>query len=93
MKTHSLLEVFEIPMVDCKRCGRDIDDPKTTTCSKTLVAYKDGEYLPRVLYEGDAAERCSVCNIMPGGVHHEDCYMERCPKCGQRLVSCGCEKG
>ena len=80
-------------MDDCKRCGRDIEDPKTTTRSRNPVAYEDGEHLPRVPYGNDEKERCSVCHVMPGGLHHDGCYMERCPRCGQRLISCGCVKG
>ena len=58
-------------------CGRDIEDPGTITCSKNPVAFKNGEYLPRVPYDGNETERCSVCHVMPGGLHHDGCYMER----------------
>ncbi len=77
-------------MADCKQCGRDIEDSRTITCSRNLIAYKDDTYLPRVPYGDDETERCPVCFVVPGGVHHAGCYMERCPKCGKRLVSCGC---
>ena len=78
-------------MADCKRCGRDIEDSRTVTCSKNPVAYNDDTYLPRVPYGNDETDRCSVCNVMRRvAVHHEGCYMERCPRCGKRLVSCGC---
>jgi hypothetical protein len=43
-------------MADCKRCGRDIEDPGTMTCSKNPVAFKDGEYLPRVPYDDNGTE-------------------------------------
>ena len=63
---------------------------ETITCSKNPIAYKDGEYLPRIPYDDNETERCSVCHVMPGGIHHDGCYMERCPRCGKRLISCGC---
>jgi hypothetical protein len=54
-------------MADCKRGGRDIEDPGTMTRSKNPIAFKDGEYLPRSPYDEEETERCSVCHIMPGG--------------------------
>lgn len=39
----------------------------------------------------DPTHRCHDCNIAPGGKHHPGCDMERCPKCGGQLISCGCE--
>jgi hypothetical protein len=58
------------------------------------VNHKDGEYLPRVPYDDNETERCSVCHIIPGGLHHDGCYMERgwSSRRGQRLISCGCVK-
>ena len=72
----------------CIRCAKDTDDPKTTTCFKGHVEFGDGDVLLRVPHSGEG--RCPVCNVMGGAIHHKDCYMERCPKCGKRLVSCGC---
>jgi len=34
--------------------------------------------------------RCHDCNIKHGGFHHLNCDVERCPKCGGQLISCGC---
>lgn len=74
----------------CRNCGKNMHDPRTTTCSGGYVDYPNGESHPRVPYSTDEKERCPKCGVMPGGFHHEGCYMERCPKCGERLVSCGC---
>lgn len=77
-------------MADCKQCGRDIEDSRTVTCSKNPVSYNDDTFLPRVPHGNDEIERCPVCFVAPGGFHHEGCYIEKCPRCGKRLVSCGC---
>ncbi|MCX5811933.1 MAG: hypothetical protein NT178_05230 [Proteobacteria bacterium] len=74
----------------CKYCSKDIEDQKTTTCFNSYVDFEDNSSWPREVYPEDEKERCSVCNVVPGAIHHKDCYMERCPKCGKRLVSCGC---
>jgi len=74
----------------CRQCGKNIHDPRTTTCAGGYVDYPNGESHPRVPYPKDETERCPKCGVVPGGFHHEGCYMERCPKCGERLVSCGC---
>jgi hypothetical protein len=74
----------------CECCGKDVEDPKTSTCFNGYIDYQDNTSLPREPYPEDEAEKCSVCHVVPGAIHHKDCYMERCPCCGKRLVSCGC---
>ena len=74
----------------CRQCGKNVHDPRTITCAGGYVDYPNGESHPRVPYPRHETERCPKCGVMPGGFHHEGCYMERCPKCGERLVSCGC---
>jgi len=75
----------------CRQCGKNIHDPRTTTCAGGYVDYPNGESHPRVPYSKDQEDRCPKCGVIPGGFHHEACYMERCPRCGERLVSCGCK--
>ena len=60
MSAHS--GYFNNHMADCKRCGRDIEDLKTITCSKNLVSFEDGEYLPRVPY--DDTERSDALFVL-----------------------------
>lgn len=35
-------------------------------------------------------ETCHDCGAKEGQLHHLGCDMERCPKCGHQLISCGC---
>ena len=80
-------------MTKCRSCGKDPNDPKTQTCSRNYIEYKDGVTLVRVPYDDNETERCPVCAVMPGGLLHDGYYMERCPRCEQRFISCGCLKG
>jgi len=34
--------------------------------------------------------KCHDCCTPAGGFHHPGCDMERCPKCGGQLITCGC---
>lgn len=76
----------------CRHCGKNILDPRTTTCAGGYVDYQGGESFHRVPYPEDEKDRCPRCGVSPGGFHHDGCYIERCPRCGERLVSCGCRK-
>jgi len=34
--------------------------------------------------------RCHDCHVKEGELHHFNCDMERCPFCGNQLITCGC---
>ena len=76
----------------CRHCGKNIFDPRTLTCAGGYIDYEDGESFRRMPYPEDEKERCPKCSVSPGGFHHDGCYIERCPRCGERLVSCACKK-
>ena len=47
---------------------------------------------PGDFFEGmDTDTRCGDCNAKMGYLHHWGCDCERCPKCGQQLITCDCE--
>ncbi len=83
-------EVREVVL--CRHCGKNILDPRTTSCAGGYIDYRDNESHHRIPYPEDEKERCPKCGVEPGGYHHDGCYMERCPRCGERLVSCACNK-
>ena len=38
----------------------------------------------------EAGQQCHDCDIKKGQLHVPGCDMERCPRCGSQLISCGC---
>ncbi len=71
----------------CRHCGKNIHDPRTTTSAGGYIDYQGGESFHRIPYPKDEKERCPKCGVEPGEFHHDGCYIERCPSCGERLVS------
>ena len=81
-------------MVLCTECNKEMLDKSTKSCTlKTIII--DGVEFDRVPNYFDNGKRCHDCNIMnkTGNYHHLGCDMERCPKCGGQLISCGCWEG
>lgn len=33
---------------------------------------------------------CHDCGTLPGSYHHEGCDMQRCPRCKEQFIGCGC---
>jgi len=86
-------------MAICKDCKADTFDVETCDVPYILI----GEHVyqrDRSHYEHEKCEaafsthasRCRDCNIVNGHghIHHFGCEIERCPKCGGQLISCGC---
>lgn len=38
-----------------------------------------------------SAHLCHDCSVAKGQIHLLDCDVEKCPKCGGQLISCGCK--
>jgi hypothetical protein len=73
----------------CEDCGLEM-----LTAKSCLAPYiKIGTKLyQRVTNYHDINKRCHDCGIVNGNIHHFGCDIERCPKCGDQLIGCNCNK-
>lgn len=75
-------------MSDARRCTVcDETLPSELGCTATLVQLAGSDY-PVLAHEGEVP--CVECGAPVGGNHHSECPLERCPRCGDHLVDCGC---
>lgn len=73
-------------MAVCKFCKLEMLG--AVSCIVDTVEFPDGEILPSVPHTGK--KLCHDCGVDTGYWHHPGCDMEKCPRCGGQLISCGC---
>ena len=79
----------------CSYCNQEMKDNSTFKCSANLfIEFPDGVKLPPSLeHFNEPNGRCHDCNVKHGYPHHPGCDVERCPRCGGQLITCGCLDG
>ncbi len=80
-------------MAICEDCKKEMNDPKTKTCTVVQLEDYDGHKWQRIPYplfhEGVATNKnCVDCGVVHGGYHHKGCDQEICPLCGGQLLAC-----
>ena len=86
----------EVSGAICEVCKQDM--LKCDGCMQTIII--DGVKYQRIPmgakgdFYGDEdiadVERCGDCAASRGHCHHWGCDCERCPICGEQLLSCDC---
>ncbi len=80
-------------MAKCQDCQQEMGDSKTESCLYDVISIDDVFYHRSTSHFEEPGGRCTDCEIVHGKFHHWGCDVERCPKCGRQLISCGCVNG
>ena len=75
-------------LLDCVDCGRTMFQCDCCTKGYLKISHNYYKRIPSSSSLGKG--RCHDCGVKAGYVHHYGCDMERCPKCGDQLISCDC---
>jgi len=76
----------------CAHCRQDTHTGDG--CTSDTITFPDGVVEPATPYGEEVvthlADRCPGCGVTREGYHHPFCSVEECPRCGGRLMHCGC---
>ncbi len=77
----------------CSLCNV-IMKPNNSGCKYKYLIDEKGKHYKRIKYGDDnwgGNGACGDCNVKEGAIHHQNCDIERCPKCSGQLLSCDCD--
>jgi len=79
----------------CTSCLSDMLEVKSCSRNAYITFEDDIHTYPTIPYINPATfdaenPNCHDCGVQIGAKHHPGCDMERCPRCGGQLISCGC---
>lgn len=73
----------------CPYCNQPVKNISVNTCLGPQVRFfgsDASEAYPRILFSSEYPNAiCPDCGIAPGGLHHQGCREEICPKCKKVL--------
>lgn len=76
-------------MAVCEACDKEM--LVANSCNQQEIMFPDGQSLPVIKAQFLTPDvRCRDCNVVDGGIHHPGCDQEKCPRCGEQLIFCGC---
>jgi hypothetical protein len=81
-----------VDMAICEHCDEEMT--VAAGCKPEPILIRGDLYMP-IPWGSEpggwaARGRCGDCAVLPGGLHHPGCDVERCPACGGQALGCSC---